>query len=165
MGETLRDVLQGLRPALLDRFGLEAALREGPLQHLLADAGIDYVIEFSGPVTRLGVDAASAIYRIAQEAATNCVRHARATRFRIAVDIDPTFDGSLEVHLRIEDDGCGFDPARNEREGRGSGLRGIRDRVLALGGESGCETGPQGTRHTVWFVDRASDGARVPRVS
>ena len=149
---TLREVLQGLRPALLDRFGLEAALREGPIQSLCSVAGLRYELRLLGPLARLGSDASSAIYRICQEAATNCVRHANATRFEIKVDVAEAWGGSLEVHLRIEDDGNGFDPQRQDQT-RG-GLRGIRDRVLALSGEHRCETGLLGTRHSVWFVDR-----------
>ena len=149
---SLREVLQGLRPALLDRFGLEAALREGPIQSLLSVASVQYELRLLGPVERLGPDAASAIYRICQEAATNCVRHANAKRFQAQIDVATAWGGSLEVHLRIEDDGNGFNPdAQDETRG---GLRGIRDRVLALAGEHRCESGLLGTRHTVWFVDR-----------
>jgi signal transduction histidine kinase len=152
---SIREVLQGLRPAVLDRFGLEAALREGPLRRMLADAGIEYEPSFSGPLERVGADTGSAVYRICQEAATNCVRHAQARAFRVRVDVAPAFGGDLEVHLRIGDDGRGFDPAAVETS-LGGGLRGIRDRVMALAGDYSCESGPDGTRHLVWFVDRAA---------
>jgi glucose-6-phosphate-specific signal transduction histidine kinase len=150
---SLRNVLQGLRPAVLDRFGLESALREGPIRSLLDSEGIAYELRLLGPVDRLGADAASAVYRICQEAATNCARHARAGRFVAQVDVASIWSGGLEVHLQLQDDGTGFDqdavqdPLRN-------GLRGIRDRVLALAGEHRCESGVLGTRHTVWFIDR-----------
>lgn len=153
---SIREVLQGLRPAVLDRFGLEAALREGPLQRMLADAGLDYEASFSGPVEKVGADTGSAVYRICQETATNCVRHAQARRFRVRLDVAPTFGGDLEVHLRIEDDGCGFDAAAIDAGSLGGGLRGIRDRVMALAGDYRCESSPEGTRHLVWFVDRAA---------
>lgn len=150
---SLREVLQGLRPALLDRFGLEAALREGPIRSLLDSAGVAYELRLSGPLASLGPDAASAAYRICQETATNCVRHARARRFDVQIDVAPVWGGDLEVHLRLQDDGIGFDRALLDDDSRG-GLRGIRDRILALAGEHRCETGVLGTRHTVWFVDR-----------
>lgn len=159
LASTLRNVVHGLRPPLLDRFGLEAALREGPIQRMLIDAGMDYSLRLSGPVMRLGEDAGSAIYRICQEAATNGVRHAMARTFRVSLDVDPTWDGSLEVHLRIEDDGIGFDATRVDAQERGSGLRGMRDRVLAFDGESRCETSATGTRHAIWFIDRAPRAA------
>jgi glucose-6-phosphate-specific signal transduction histidine kinase len=152
---SIREVLQGLRPAILDRFGLEAALREGPIQRLLADAGVGFEVDITGPVERVGSDTGSAVYRICQEAATNCVKHAQAWNFRLQLDVAPAWGGDLEVHLRLEDDGRGFDHAASERESLGGGLRGIRDRVLALAGEYRCESGAAGTRHLAWFVDRA----------
>ena len=155
---SLREVLQGLRPAVLDRFGLDAALRAGPLRRMLADAGVDYEASCSGPVERVGADTGSAVYRICQEAATNCVRHAQARHFRVRLDVAPAWGGDLEVHLRIEDDGRGFDAAAVQTGSLGGGLRGIRDRVMALAGDHTCESGPDGTRHLVWFVDRAARG-------
>jgi two-component system, NarL family, sensor histidine kinase FusK len=153
---SIREVLQGLRPAVLDRFGLEAALREGPVQRMLADAGIGYEASFSGPVDKVSADTGSAVYRICQEAATNCVRHSRARNFRVRLDVAPAWAGDLEVHLRIEDDGCGFDAAAVDAASLGGGLRGIRDRVMAIAGDYRCESSAEGTRHLVWFVDRAA---------
>jgi signal transduction histidine kinase len=149
--ESIREVLHALRPPVLDRFGLEAALREGPIERLLRDAGIGYLPQFSGPIDRIGPDVGSAVYRICQEAATNCVRHAQARQFRMQLDAAPAWGGGLEVHLRIEDDGIGMDAAAADR---GNGLRGIRDRVLALAGDYRCDSDASGTRHLIWFIDR-----------
>jgi glucose-6-phosphate-specific signal transduction histidine kinase len=153
--ESIREVLQGLRPAMLDRFGLEASLREGPIRRLLDSAAIQFDLRTSGPIELIGKDTGSAIYRICQESATNCVRHAHARHFRVQVDAAAAWAGSIEVHLQIEDDGRGFDLNRVEADSQGSGLRGIRDRVMALAGEYRCESGPDGTRHLVWFMDRS----------
>ncbi len=153
--ESIREVLHALRPPVLDRFGLEAALREGPVQRLLTDAAIDFHPKFNGPIQQIGADIGSAIYRICQEAATNCVRHAQARTFTLQVDAAPAFGGGVEVHLRIEDDGVGMDPAvAAGKVGQGNGLRGIRDRVLALAGEYRCDSDSTGTRHLIWFIDR-----------
>jgi glucose-6-phosphate-specific signal transduction histidine kinase len=162
--ESIREVLQGLRPAMLDRFGLEASLREGPIQRLLESATIRFEARTSGPIEAIGQDTGSAIYRICQEAATNCVKHAQARSFRIQLDAAPAWAGSIEVHLQIEDDGRGFDVAEVDAGSRGSGLRGIRDRVMALAGEYRCESGPEGTRHLVWFVDHGVRTRREDRV-
>jgi glucose-6-phosphate-specific signal transduction histidine kinase len=151
--ESIREVLQGLRPAVLDRFGLAAALREGPIRRLIEGADVQFDCRITGPVERVGADTGSAIYRICQEAATNCVKHAQARHFRLQLDVAPAWADGVEVHLRIEDDGKGFDLGRVEQASGGSGLRGIRDRVMALAGEYRCETGPDGTRHLVWFVE------------
>ena len=68
------------------------------------------------------------LYRIAQEAATNAVRHARAREIGIVLE---RRNGRLR--LVVEDDGRGFDPAAAERYGR-LGLVGIRERAETLGG-------------------------------
>jgi two-component system sensor histidine kinase UhpB len=151
--ESIREVLHALRPPVLDRFGLEAALREGPVERLLADAAVEYHPQFSGPIGSIGADVGSAIYRICQEAATNCVRHAQARSFRLQVDAAPAWGGGVEVHLRIEDDGVGMDAGALDR---GNGLRGIRDRVLALAGDYRCDSDAGGTRHLIWFIDRVA---------
>lgn len=165
--DSIREVLQGLRPAMLDRFGLEASLREGPIRRMLDAAAIEFEPCILGPVEQIGRDTGSAIYRICQEAATNCVKHAQARRFRVKLDVASAWAGAFEVHLQIEDDGRGFDLARAELASGGSGLRGIRDRVMALAGEYRCESGPDGTRHLVWLIDRPvrgdDDRSGVPR--
>jgi signal transduction histidine kinase len=65
------------------------------------------------------------IYRITQEALTNCARHAHASRVQIAVTHDPG-----RVLISIQDDGAGFDSKRT----RGLGLLGIAERIGNLGG-------------------------------
>jgi signal transduction histidine kinase len=66
------------------------------------------------------------VYRVVQEALTNCVRHARAGQVAIEVHADDS-----RLNLRVTDNGVGVDPdARRE----GFGLRGIEERVRELGG-------------------------------
>lgn len=148
--ESLRRVLRQLRPAVLDAYGLQRALTEGPLRELLADAGVRFETALVGEVDALDEDATTAIYRIAQEAATNCVRHARASRFQLRLWVGRGDDrGSFRVQLDLTDDGSGM--SAQALQG-GHGLTGIRTRVLALGGEYAFRTGPEGTRHEVGFV-------------
>jgi signal transduction histidine kinase len=71
----------------------------------------------------------------------------------LQVDAAPAWGGGVEVHLRIEDDGVGMDAAAVDR---GNGLRGIRDRVLALAGDYRCDSDAGGTRHLIWFIDRVA---------
>lgn len=155
--ETIRQVASHLRPPVLDRFGLAVALREGPIANLLHTAGVDYDVDVSGPVELLDGDIATAIYRICQEAATNCVRHADASQFQVRLKVAKRHDGRLSVRLTASDDGQGIvDEAKV-----GSGLRGIADRVLALSGDHGFVSSPEGTRHEVTLVvdPAARDGA------
>jgi signal transduction histidine kinase len=82
-----------------------------------------------------------ALFRIAQEAVNNAVKHARAKRVRIALSA-----GGATVRLTVVDDGVGFDPARDIRAG-GLGLTSMRERASALGGRIRIETSPgAGTR-------------------
>ncbi len=148
--EAIRAVAGRLRPPMLDRFGLAAALRDGPIADMLRDAGVGYELEISGRTDLLDGDSATAIYRICQEAATNCARHAQAHRFHLRLVVAKRHDGRLSVRLTASDDGHGI-----RMEGAtldGHGLGGIADRVLALSGDYGFASSPEGTRHEVTLV-------------
>jgi signal transduction histidine kinase len=76
----------------------------------------------------VGVDAHEALLRIVREAMTNAARHGKARRVSVALSCE---DG---VHLRIDDDGVGFEPAEPTEPWRGLGLASMRERTEALGG-------------------------------
>ncbi len=78
------------------------------------------------------------VYRIVQEAVTNVVRHASATRVRVTVQAGPD---SHELLVTVEDDGRG---APTEGTGNGLGLVGMRERANALGGTVVTGTSPSG---------------------
>jgi glucose-6-phosphate-specific signal transduction histidine kinase len=129
---SMRDVLVHLRPAVLDRHGLEQALRSGPIRDLLADAGVDYRIVLRGPLASIDLDTQGALYRICQEAAIDCVRRQRGRRFELDLEADGEGADALAIGLWIE---CDADPAHARGAGlTESGLPGTRDRVIALGG-------------------------------
>jgi signal transduction histidine kinase len=114
----LRDLARGIHPSVLTDRGLEAALSglasRSPVPVDLQTAGIK---RLSGPVQ-------ATAYFVAAEALTNALKYAGCARISITVGRD---NGQLAVDVR--DDGVGgTDP------GRGSGLRGLADRVSALGG-------------------------------
>lgn len=99
-------------------------------------------VEISGDLDGLSSSVESAVYRIAQEAVTNAVRHARhATRVEVRVAADET-----AVRLRVRDDGDGG-PAR-PAEPPGYGLIGMSERATLLGGT--CVAGPD--RDRGWTV-------------
>jgi signal transduction histidine kinase len=95
-------------------------------------AGLDVRLDVSGEARNLpsGVDLAA--FRIIQESLTNVVRHARATRARIAIAYRPA-----DVQIEVIDDG----PASTAGDTSGSGLVGMRERATALGGN--FEAGPR----------------------
>jgi two-component system sensor histidine kinase UhpB len=130
MRRALHRVMDDLRPAVLDEFGLMRALDEGPIRDLLATAGMIYHTELHGDPRLLEEDIRTAIYRLAQESATNAVKHAQATEFRLRLRIGERAGLALAL-VDIRDNGVGL-PERVPRGGRG--LQGMRDRVTSLGG-------------------------------
>lgn len=134
--EDLHRLAMDLRPASLDHLGLVAALRQYAelysRQHGLVvqfeTVGLD-----SG---RLPAEVEIALYRIVQEALTNVVRHARATRADVLLERR----GDRLVAI-VEDDGAGFDPETAVQNGR-LGLFGMRERAEMLGGALAIESAP-----------------------
>ncbi len=90
-------------------------------------------------------DTALCLFRIAQEALRNATRHAGAQQITLSLR---GLDG--ELHLAIQDDGCGFD-ATLKRDRPSLGLAGMRERVHLVGGELDIESAPgHGTTVLAW---------------
>jgi signal transduction histidine kinase len=136
--ENLRAIITDLRPAALDQLGLLPALRS--LARRTAGAhGLDIVIDLQegDEPHRLPPELETTAYRLVQEALTNVVKHAGASRVEIAARESA---GALEV--RVADDGAGFDASAASA---GFGLVGMRERVELAGGELRLESRPSGT--------------------
>jgi len=125
MFRTVRDLSLGLRPSMLDDFGLEAAL-EWHVRDFMRRYAVDVELEMDGDFDTLPDKQRTCVYRVIQEAMTNCARHANATHIRITIAAE---NGQLRV--AVSDDGVGFDAAQRHR---GLGLRGIDERVRELEG-------------------------------
>ena len=125
MFQTVRGLALGLRPSMLDDFGLQAAL-EWHVRDFTGRYPIDADLRIDGDVDMLTDRHRTCVYRVVQEALTNCVRHARAEHVQIDV---AARDGALQVV--VTDDGVGLDAARRHA---GLGLRGIDERVKELAG-------------------------------
>ena len=121
---SVRDLVMGLRPSMLDDFGLQPAL-EWHVRDFRRRFGIPAELALSGDLDALPDRYRTAVYRIVQEALTNCARHAGAKRVEIAV----AFENNT-IELSVADDGVGIDPDR----ARGMGLLGIEERVRELHG-------------------------------
>ncbi|HSJ55163.1 MAG TPA: sensor histidine kinase, partial [Anaerolineae bacterium] len=133
--DDLHRLAMDLRPASLDHLGLTAALRQH-MESVSQKHGLAIRFETLGIDERLPADVETALYRMAQEALTNVVRHAKASRVSVLVE---QRGGSL--HMIVEDDGAGFDPAAACNNGR-LGLFGIRERAELLGGRLFVESAP-----------------------
>jgi signal transduction histidine kinase len=126
--QTVRRIATELRPALLDDFGLEAAI-EWQLQEFEKRSGIgcDYAADV-GPL-EWDSAASTAVFRAFQEALTNVARHSHASHVEVTLTRD---DG--QVVLQVRDNGRGI--RTGELAGRQSlGLAGMRERAALLGGE------------------------------
>ncbi|MDQ1636783.1 MAG: two-component system, cell cycle sensor histidine kinase and response regulator CckA [Pyrinomonadaceae bacterium] len=125
---TLRRIASELRPSVLDDLGLAAAI-EWQAQQFQARTGIVCVCEHCQENVVLSAEQSTAVFRIFQEALTNVLRHARATR----VDIKITKDEGFFV-LSVNDNGKGI--TQSEKSGQQSlGLLGMRERAHLIGGE------------------------------
>jgi signal transduction histidine kinase len=116
--EELRELARGLHPAILTERGLAPAL-----QALVSRAPFE--VEIDGvPQERLPAVIEAAIYYVVAETLTNAAKHAGASKARVELS---TPDGAVMVQIR--DNGAG-----GARLAGGSGIRGLADRVEALGG-------------------------------
>ena len=158
--QQVRNLALDLRPSMLDDLGLAAALR-WLVDRQAERAGLvaHFVVQSSG--AQLSPDLATACYRVAQEALTNVVRHARARQ--VWVDLQ---QGEEEVYLVIRDDGVGFDPGEaRQRAARGEslGLLGIQERVGLLGGRVAVESEPgRGTTIRAQFPVEPAPSSEEP---
>ena len=124
---SVRRIAADLRPLMLDNLGLAPTL-EWLTRDFALRAGIP--VELCMPNEDLGAsgDAATAVFRIVQEALTNVVRHAHATHVQVAV-----MRSGGDVRVRVIDDGCGMRDD-DHRKARSFGLLGMRERAYVLGG-------------------------------
>ncbi len=122
----IRDLAMGLRPSMLDDLGLAPAL-EWQGREFSRHTGVPAVVSVDGMVDDLPESHRTCIYRVVQEALTNCAKHANAKN--VAVSVNGRDDS---VKLVIHDDGAGFNPAARSR--LGLGLLGIQERVQELDG-------------------------------
>jgi PAS domain S-box-containing protein len=141
-----------LRPAVLDDLGLAAAL-----PRFVRDWSAHYRLpaEYraagftSGQLSR---EAELVFYRVAQEALTNVVKHAHASRADVLLEAREGF-----VVLVVEDDGIGFEPSDPQTRDKGIGLAGMRERAQTIGAELEIEAAPgQGTSVFLRCTNRAA---------
>ena len=119
--EEVRGIARNLRPEALDDLGLAAALRQLCLEAERAGVLVERAITAG---LSLDPDAEVVVYRVAQEAMTNALRHASAERIRLILQRD-----AGTTVLRVEDDGRGTAVAAE-----GAGVRGMRERAVLVGG-------------------------------
>jgi signal transduction histidine kinase len=133
----LRAVIDGLAPPGLDGLGLAESLRRYGSMAGRAH-GVPVLVTAAADVPGLGPDRQAALFRVAQEALHNALRHAGASQ--VTVDLTLT---RRAVILEVRDDGRGFTP---DAPVTGLGLVSMRSRAAAASGTLDISSGPDGTR-------------------
>jgi len=123
---TVRSISSGLRPSVLDELGLGPAL-QWQAREFTRRSGVPVDLQLDGETSGLPDEHRTCIYRVVQEALTNCARHAGAKNIRVTLH-----GGRDRLSLTVEDDGQGFDV--RQARGRGLGLLNIEERVQELEG-------------------------------
>ncbi|WP_237055459.1 sensor histidine kinase [Microbulbifer sediminum] len=135
----VRNISLSLRPPLLDEAGLVEALRVH-LDSVSDRAAIPIGLKADSELSSITAEFRITIFRLVQEAVSNTIRHADASR----IDVRLRHDGQC-LTVEIEDDGCGFEPLevwRRARRGEHLGLLGMLERVHGVGGEMNFDSSP-----------------------
>ena len=136
----MRLLIFELRPSVLSESGLAAAL-QARLESVEGRTGLETAFKVEGEEQRLPPEIEEGLYRIAQEALNNALKHAQARCITVYLcQIQP------RVVLEIADDGLGFDPSVARQKG-GLGLQGMEERAAQLGATLSLHSRPgAGTR-------------------
>jgi len=152
--QEMRLLIFELRPSVLQEQGLVGALT-ARLEQVEGRAGTEAAMEADEDLV-LDDATEEALYRVAQEALNNALKHAHARRVKVSVR-QPERPGP--VFLRVEDDGGGMELDRARLHG-GMGLRTMAERVEMLGGSLAIDSAPgEGTVVRVELPDRAPSGS------
>jgi signal transduction histidine kinase len=152
--DSIRDVMAELRPAVLDDFGLAAALRWYADQFSKRTGVATSVVEH-GPVRRLSSTAEYALFRMAQNALVNVAKHAHADKAVVTLRT-----AAHSTWLTVADNGDGFDAAAIHQPARdhGWGLMIMRERAESIGAQLTIESAPgHGTKVVVTLIGDRHD--------
>ena len=157
LSSTVHDLSHRLHPSKLEQLGLVAALG-GLHRELTQSHGLEVKFTHDQGPGVMSPDAVLCLYRIAQEALQNVVKHSGSRH--ASVDLSGTAD---VIRLRVTDDGVGFDPG-SAAGNDGLGLISMRERLLLVGGEIDIDSRPLGgtrieVRVPVSVPDRPEEGA------
>lgn len=135
----VRDMAYRLRPRMLDDLGLVDAL-ESLVDDFEKRSNVSCVFKCDHPL-KLDTTLETALYRIAQEAVTNALRHSNATAVMVELKT-----GKNHIELSIQDDGCGFDTSNNKKK-ESFGLEGMKERANLIGGDFTITSSPSRGTH------------------
>lgn len=141
--DRVRALAHRLRPSILDNFGLVPALTD--LCESINDSGIMAVEHDLEPMEKgmLDPDQEIVLFRFAQEALTNAIKHAGSPRARVKLEVSNRL-----LRLSVRDWGHGFDWEKTLAQGRGLGLPGMVERLALISGRLNIESSANGTQLT-----------------
>jgi signal transduction histidine kinase len=126
--EETRRVLMALRAKPLEELGLVGAIRQ-MAEEVTSHAGINLELMVEDNIPTLSPDKEQCLFRVAQEAITNVIKHAKAKKLTVTLEFKDN-----KVVLIIQDDGIGFDVKVSDRD-KHFGLMGMKERVEFIKGE------------------------------
>lgn len=151
----IRNLSLRLRPSMLDDLGLQPTL-EWQVEQLMERTGTPVSLTCDLGEQELNQQQETVLFRVAQEAMTNVMRHADATQVTVALSHTTT-----HVVLSIRDNGIGFEPQRTMHGKQGLGLAGMHERVELIGGELIISSEPDnGTELTVSCPIDSNNGTK-----
>ena len=153
LSQDVREISHRLHPSILDDLGLTAALNH-LCEDFLVREGIKVLFTSEAVPRAIPVEVAACLYRVAQEALHNVLKHAQTDNVRMKLSGDPS-----GIRLSICDTGIGFDSEGGRRPGLG--IVSMRERVLLVHGEFSIHSEPgQGTEVRV-FVPLPKESLRA----
>jgi signal transduction histidine kinase len=147
---SVRDLAMGLRPSMLDDFGLQPAL-EWLVRDFSGRSLLHVTIHTSGNLASLADPHRTCVFRTVQEALTNCARHSGASSIVVEVT-----GSDRDVIVAVRDNGVGISA---ENRASGLGLRGLEERARELHGTLAIDTAHGiGTTLRLWLPRPATEG-------
>ena len=129
MSQNMVQMVYALRPPHLDEFGLVTALKY-TLENDFQQRGLNTKMEVTGNPVRLDPLIETVLFRIAQEALVNVIRHANTREVDLRIEYR-----TKSILLEISDLGCVFDPDQRFIAPQGLGLAGMKERTESVGGQ------------------------------
>ncbi len=153
LAKDIQTMSRGLHSAVLDKIGLEAAIRSEC--DALSRRGLAVTFRAAGVPRRLQQNIALAMYRVFQEAAQNALKHSQTDRLDVLLEAE-----AGEVVLHVRDSGRGFDAA-SPANSAGLGMISMRERLRIAGGSLSISSEPGKGAEVVARVPLASSGVRA----
>ena len=151
--EGMRRMIEELRPSMLESLGLREAVRSWAKDYA-ERFEIPLAVDIADEMPPLPAGSPIGLFRIAQEALANAIRHSKASSIRLSMRVEED-----NVILAVEDNGVGMVPPPTGTRGPTHGLLGIRERAIAMGGSVLIAGGPGGLGTVVRITVPVARGA------